>query len=197
MVVAIYARVSTSDQSCEMQLHELRQYVVRQGWEVFAEYVDTGFSGAQTSRPELDRLMQDARLCRFEAVLVWKLDWWGRSVAHCVRTIQDLVALRIRFLSPNEAIDTGIESPILRFLLHLLAAFAEMEHEIIRERVRAGVRAAKAKGTSLGRPRRVFRRDEARRMRAEGLSWRRIARILQVPMSTVVDACRLENPPSK
>ena len=195
MVVAVYARVSTSDQSCEMQLHELLQYVVRQGWEVFAEYVDTGFSGAQTSRPELDRLMQDARLRRFEAVLVWKLDRWGRSVAHCVRTIQDLVALRIRFLSPNEAIDTGIESPISRFLLQLLAAFAEMEHEIIRERVRAGVRAAKAKGTSLGRPRRVFRRDEARRMRAEGLSWRRIARILQVPMATVVDACLLENPP--
>ena len=101
MVVAVYARVSTSDQSCEMQLHELLQYVVRQGWEVFAEYVDTGFSGAQTSRPELDRLMQDARLRRFEAVLVWKPDRWGRSVAHCVRTIQDLVALRIRFLSPQ------------------------------------------------------------------------------------------------
>ena len=156
MVVAVYARVSTSDQSCEMQLHELRQYVVRQGWEVFAEYVDTGFSGAQTSRPELDRLMQDARLRRFEAVLVWKLDRWSRSVAHCVRTIQDLVALRIRFLSPNEAIDRGIESPIFAILLQLLAAFAEMEHEIIRERVRAGVRAAKAKGVPLGRPQRIF-----------------------------------------
>jgi hypothetical protein len=107
MVVAVYARVSTSDQSCEMQLHELRQYVVRQGWEVFAEYVDTGFSGAQTSRPELDRLMQDARLRRFEAVLVWKLDRWGRSVAHCVRTIQHLVALRIPFLSPTRLSTPG------------------------------------------------------------------------------------------
>ena len=98
---------------------------------------------------------------------------------------------------PHEAIDTGIESPISWFLLHLLAAFAEMEHEIIRERVRAGVRAAKAKGIPLGRPQRIFRRDEARRLRAEGLSWRCIARTLQVPMSTVVDACRLENLPSK
>jgi putative DNA-invertase from lambdoid prophage Rac len=86
---------------------------------------------------------------------------------------------------PHEAIDTGIESPISWFLLHLLAAFAEMEHEIIRERVRAGVRAAKAKGIPLGRPQRIFRRDEARRLRAEGLSWRCIARTLQVPMSTV------------
>ena len=69
MIVAIYARVSTSDQSCEMQLHELRQYVAKPGWEVFAEYVDTGFSGASSSRPQLDRLLRDARLCKFEAVL--------------------------------------------------------------------------------------------------------------------------------
>src|SRR5271170_1205352 len=91
MIVAVYARVSTTDQSCEMQLHELRQYVSRQGFQVFAEYVDTGFSGASASRPELDRLLRDARLRRFEAVLVWKLDRWGRSVAHCVRSIQELV----------------------------------------------------------------------------------------------------------
>src|SRR5687768_2462219 len=161
MIVAIYARVSTADQSCHMQLHELRQYVAKRGWEVFTEYVDTGFSGAQTTRPELDRLLGDARLRRFEAVLVWKLDRWGRSVAHCVRSIQELVSLGVRFLSPTESIDTGAESPMSRFLLHLFAAFAEMEREIIRERVRAGVRAAKAQGTALGRPRRVFRRDEA------------------------------------
>jgi putative DNA-invertase from lambdoid prophage Rac len=81
-----------------------------------------------------------------------------------------------------------------KFLLHLFAAFAEMEREIIRERVRAGLRAAKAKGIHLGRPHRVFRRDEARRLRAEGASWRAIARTLGVPMSTVIDACRSENP---
>jgi putative DNA-invertase from lambdoid prophage Rac len=162
---------------------------------VYEEYVDTGFSGAQATRPELDKLLRDARLRRFEAVLVWKLDRWGRSVAHCVRSIQELVSLDIRFLSPSESIDTGAESPMSRFLLHLFAAFAEMEREIIRERVRAGVRAAKAQGTALGRPRRVFRRDEALRMRAEGNSWRKIAQTLGLPMSTVIDACRSENPP--
>ena len=193
MIVAIYARVSTSDQSCEMQLRELRQYVQRQGWQVFREYVDTGFSGAADSRPQLDRLLCDARLRRFEAVLVWKLDRWGRSVAHCVRSIQELVSLGIRFLSPNEGIDTRAESPMSKFLLHLFAAFAEMEREIIRERVRAGVRNAKAKGMRLGRPQRVFRRDEAQRLRAQGTSWREIARTLHVPMSTVIDACRSEN----
>ncbi len=196
MVVAIYARVSTSDQSCDMQLHELRQYVVKRDWQVFGEYVDTGFSGAASSRPELDRLLRDARLRKFEAVLVWKLDRWGRSVAHCVSSIQELVSLGVRFLSPTESIDTGADSPMSRFLLHLFAAFAEMEREIIRDRVRAGVRAAKAKGTRLGRPPRVFRRDEARRLRAEGASWREIARALHVPMSTVIDACRSENPPA-
>ncbi len=194
MIVAIYARVSTSDQSCEMQLYELRQYVQKRGWEVFAEYVDTGFSGAVASRPQLDRLLGDARLHRFDAVLVWKLDRWGRSVAHCVRSIQELVALGIRFLSPNESIDTGAESPMSRFLLHLFAAFAEMEREIIGERVRAGVRAAKAKGTRMGRPQRVFRRAEAQRLRAQGKSWREIARALENPMSTVIDCCRSENP---
>ena len=176
MIVAIYARVSTTDQSCEMQLHELRQYVAKRGWEVFQEYqeyVDTGFSGAAASRPRLDQLLRDARLRKFEAVLVWKLDRWGRSVAHCVRSIQELVSLGVRFLSPTESIDTGAESPMSKFLLHLFAAFAEMERGIIRERVRAGVRAAKAKGTRLGRPRRVFRRAEAQRLREQGMSWRK------------------------
>jgi hypothetical protein len=108
------------------------------------------------------------------------LDRWGRSVAHCVRSIQELVSLGIRFLSPNESIDTGTGSPMSKFLLHLFAAFAEMERGIIRERVCAGVRAAKAKGTRLGRPKRVFRRGEALRLRGEGKSWRNVAETLFV-----------------
>lgn len=198
MIVAIYARVSTLDQSCEMQLHELRLYIAKQGWQVFQEYVDTGFSGAAASRPRLDEHLRDARLQKFEGVLVWKLDRWGRSVAHCVRSIQELVSLGIRFLSPTESIDTGADSPMSKFLMHLFAAFAEMERGIIRERVCAGVRAAKARGTALGRPRRVFRRDEAIRLRKEGKSWRSVAQTLGMPMSTVIDACRgcSENPPT-
>ena len=128
---------------------------------------------------------------------VWKLDRWGRSVAHCVRSIQELVSLGIRFLSLTESIDTGTENPMSRFLLHLFAAFAETERAVIRERVQAGVRNAKAKGIPLGRPQRVFRRDEAQRLRAQGASWREIARTLSAPMSTVIDACRSENPPAR
>lgn len=190
MKIALYARVSTSDQSCGMQLHELRTYVASRGWEVFAEYIDTGVSGAKESRPQINELLENARKRRFDAVLVWKLDRWGRSVAHCVRTIQELVALDVRFLSVSEGIDTGVDNPMSRFMLHIFAAFAEMEREVIRERVRAGQRAAKAAGKPLGRPKRVFRRDEAIRLHSEGKSWRAIAKALGVPMSTVIDAVR-------
>src|ERR1051326_4948895 len=90
--VAIYARVSTADQNCEMQLRELREYVERRGWTVYGEYVDTGWSGAKASRPELDRLMKDAGLRRFDVVSVWKLDRFGRSVRNCLDGIEGLRA---------------------------------------------------------------------------------------------------------
>jgi putative DNA-invertase from lambdoid prophage Rac len=190
MKTAIYARVSTSDQSCQMQLRELREYADRRGLEIVGEYVDHGYSGAKASRPELDRLMEDARIRRFDAILVWKLDRWGRSVAHCVRSIQELVSLGVRFLAATQNIDTDESNPSSRFLLHLFAAFAELEREMIRERVICGIRNAKINGKSIGRPRRVFRRDVALTMRAAGKSWREIARHLNVPMSTVIDACK-------
>src|ERR1700681_2840834 len=123
----MYARVSTTDQNCELQVRELREYAVRRGWDLSGEYVDTGWSGAKASRPELDRLMRDARLRRFDAVLVWKLDRWGRSVAHCVRSIQELVSLGIRFLAATQNIDTDENNPTARFLLHVFAAVAELE----------------------------------------------------------------------
>ena len=190
MRAVIYARVSTADQSCEMQLRELRDYAERRGVEIIAEYVDTGWSGAKTSRPQLDRLMREARLRRFDAVLVWKLDRWGRSVAHCVRSIQELVSLGIRFLAATQNIDTDESNPTSQFILHIFAAVAELEREMIRERVVSGIRTAKASGKSLGRPRRVFRRDEALELREAGMSWRKIAQRMGVPMSTVIDSCR-------
>lgn len=186
---AIYARVSTADQNCEMQLRELREYCARRGWPIGAEYVDTGLSGATASRPELDRLMRDARQRRFDAVLVWKLDRWGRSVVQSIQGIQELASIGVRFLAVTQNIDTGDENPMARFLLNIFASFAEFEREMIRERVACGLKSAKAKGKKLGRPKRIFRRDEAVRLRSEGLSWRAIASTLAVPVSTVVDAC--------
>jgi hypothetical protein len=122
----LYARVSTTDQSCEMQLRELRDYAVRRGLKVTEEYVDTGWSGTKTSRPELDRLMRDARLRCFDIVLVWKLDRWGRSVVHCIRSIQELVSLGIRFLAATQNIDTDETNPTSQFILHIFAAVAEL-----------------------------------------------------------------------
>ena len=190
MRVALYARVSTTDQNCEMQLAELRKYVAARSWSTIGEYVDTGFSGAKANRPALLRLMADSRKRHVDAVLVWKLDRWGRSVVESIRNIQELVSLGVRFIAVTQGLDTDESNPMARFMLHIMAAFAELERELIRERVTVGVRAARAKGTQLGRPRRVFRRDEALRMRQAGLSWRRIAAELRVPVTTIVEACR-------
>jgi putative DNA-invertase from lambdoid prophage Rac len=190
MRVALYARVSTTDQNCDLQLGELRKYVAARSWSAVGEYVDTGWSGAKANRPALLRLMADARQRRVDAVLVWKLDRWGRSVVDSIKGIQELVSLGIRFIAVTQNLDTDESNPMARFLLHIMAAFAELERELIRERVTAGVRAARAKGTPLGRPRRVFRRDEALQMRQAGVSWRKIAAELQVPVTTVVEACR-------
>lgn len=203
MRCAIYARVSTADQSCEMQLRELRDYARRMGWVIAGEYVDTGWSGAKASRPEINRLKQDARERRFDCVLVWKLDRWGRSVSDSIAGIQELVALKVRFLAVTQNIDTDESNPMSRFLLHIMAAFAELEREMIRERVRAGVKQHKinvaagrigkdlhtnsGKDMPTGRPRRIFRRDEAEKLRKLGHSWRAIAKHLGISASTIRD----------
>ena len=182
---AIYARVSTQDQNCEMQVRELREYAVRRGWQVTTEYVDTGWSGAKASRPELDRLMKDAALRRFDAILVWKLDRFGRSVRNCLDGIESLRAHGVRFLAVSQSIDTDESNPTARLLLHILASVAEFERELIRERVRAGIKSAKHKGKQLGRKRAVFDRSRAEEMHQAGATVREIALALQVGRGTV------------
>jgi DNA invertase Pin-like site-specific DNA recombinase len=135
-------------------------------------------------------LMVAARQARFAAVLVWKLDRWGRSLIHSLQSVQELASLGVRFIAVTQNIDTDESNPMSRFMLHIFGAFAEFEREMIRERTICGVRAAKAKGKRLGRPKRVFRRDEVVRLRESGQSWRAIATQLGVPVSTLVDSCR-------
>lgn len=183
--VVIYARVSTQDQNCEMQVRELREYAQRRGWIISGEYLDTGWSGAKASRPELDRLMHHASLRHFDAVLVWKLDRFGRSVRNCLDGIEALRSHGVRFLAVSQSIDTDESNPTSRLLLHILASVAEFEREMIRERVCAGVRNAKRNGKQLGRKRAVFNRDKARQMHVAGASVREIATALRVGKGTI------------
>src|SRR5688572_5770622 len=148
---AIYARVSTTDQTCENQLIELRRYCEARGWTA-AEYVDTGISGAKDRRPALDRLMTDAAQRRIDAIVVWRLDRFGRSLRHLVNAIEELNAAGVTFISIGESIDTG--SPTGRMLLGILGTFAQFERERIRERIHAGLARAKRDGKRPG-PRRL------------------------------------------
>ena len=146
---ALYARVSTNDQTTDNQLLELRRYVEARGWTA-KEYTDQGVSGAKESRPALDRLLTDARRRRLDALVVWRLDRLGRNLRHLI--LDELTALGVAFVSLGEGIDTS--TPAGRLQLHILGAIAEFERARIQERVRAGLVRAKAQGKRLGRPRR-------------------------------------------
>ena len=176
MRVAIYARVSTAGngQDPTMQTRELREYAERRGWQLAGEYVDVGISGTKEKRPELDRLMADANRRRFDVVAVWKFDRFARSVSHLLRALDTFRVLGIEFVSLSESLDTA--TPAGRMVFTVLGAVAELERSLIVERVRAGLRNARAKGKRLGRPRKVVDRYKVARLRAEGRSWRKIAR---------------------
>jgi DNA invertase Pin-like site-specific DNA recombinase len=188
MKTAIYARVSTADQNNAIQIRELTEYVGRRHWEVAGVYQDQ-ISGAKVSRPGLDRLMADARQRRFDAVLVWKLDRFGRSLVHCVSGIQELASLGVRFIATSQGLDTDESNPASKLLMHILAAVAQFEREVIRERVSAGMRSAKSKGTRsgkpIGRPRLVFNRGEVLRLRQDGASLAKIALQMNIGVGTV------------
>lgn len=177
---ALYARVSTTDQTTENQLLELRRYAEARGWTA-AEYIDHGISGTKERRPALDRLLADAKRRRFDVLVVWRLDRLGRNLKHLVMLLDELAALGIAFTSLNEGIDTG--TPAGRLQLHLLAAIAEFERSRIVERVRAGMARAKKDGKRLGRrPHRITDDDLAR---VEALSQRKAAKALGVPRSVL------------
>jgi DNA invertase Pin-like site-specific DNA recombinase len=138
--------------------------------------------------------MTDARQRRFDAVVVWKLDRFGRSLVHCISGIQELSSLGIRFLATSQGLDTDESNPSSKLLLHILAAVAQFERELIHERVSAGMKAAQKHGTktgnAIGRPRRIFNRDEVVRLRETGLSIERIAQQMRIGVGTVVRVLR-------
>jgi len=184
----IYARVSTADQNCTLQLNELREFATRNGFTVTDEFVDHGVSGTKASRPELNRMLAQVREGRIRVILCWKMDRLCRSLAHLVQTIQEFDALGIRVIFTTQNIDTDKSNPLAKLLCHLMGAFSEFERSLLVERTLAGVKAARAKGRVAGRPKRIFDRAEVARLRDRGMSWRAIARELNIPLSTTVDA---------
>lgn len=178
---AIYARVSTTEQSTELQLRDLQQYATARGLAA-TDYVDTGFSGAKQSRPALDRLMDDARKRRFECVLVWRFDRFARSTKHLLLALEEFRSLGVQFISYQENIDTT--SPLGQALFTIVSAVAQLERDLIRDRVRAGLRNARAKGKKFGRPRAQVDALSVAALRAEGLSWSQVCQRLAVSKGT-------------
>jgi DNA invertase Pin-like site-specific DNA recombinase len=183
--VAICARVSTTNhgQDVGLQTRELRQFAEVRGWTIAGEYIDAGVSGAKDSRPELNRLMADAHKRRFDVVCVWRFDRFARSVSHLLRALETFKALGIDFVSYSEQMDTS--TPSGKMVFTVLGAVAELERSLVVERVRAGLRNAKAKGKRLGRPRVTVDAAKIASLRSDGLSWAKIGEVLGLGEGTV------------
>jgi DNA invertase Pin-like site-specific DNA recombinase len=187
--VVMYARVSTQNhgQDPEVQLREMRGYLKLRGFRLVGEYVDRGVSGTKKNRPELDRLMADAAKRRFDAVCVWKLDRFGRSLRHLVNALAQLEEHGVSFISQRDNLDLTTSAG--RLMFNVIGAMAEFERDIISERVKAGLRNAKAKGTQLGHPsptpinKRLVER--VRELHRQGQSLREIAEQVKVSHVTV------------
>src|SRR3989449_7172770 len=149
--VGCYLRVSTTEQTVENQRNDLRAYCKARGWDNVTEYSDTGISGTRERRPGLDRLLSDVKARRLDVVVVAAFDRFGRSVRHLVETLDLFRHLGVEFISLREQIDTG--SPLGQAVFTIIAAIAQLERSLIVERVKAGLRRAKAEGKRLGRPR--------------------------------------------
>ncbi len=183
MKVALYARVSTEGQDPEVQLAALRAHAAQRGWQVVEEFVDRGVSGTTERRPALDRLMKAAWAGHFQVVLVWRFDRFARSVKHLVAALETFRSLQVGFVSLQEQLDTS--TPIGQAMFTIIGAMAQLERDIIRERVKAGLERAKARGIRLGRPRVPVAADELVTLRAQGLSFGEMARRLRCSRSTV------------
>ena len=199
MRFALCVRVSTGDQNPELQLRDLRAYASNRG-EIVETYQDVA-SGSTTARPGLNRLMADAKARKFDCVLVWKLDRFGRSIVDCLNNIRTLDENSVRLIAVTQGLDTDCKNPASRFLVNVLAAAAEFERELIRERTHAGrlryqqdfdngkvgktVQSRSGRNLPPHRPKRIFDRERVIELRRQGLSLRQIARRLGLGLGTV------------
>jgi len=185
MKCAIYCRVSTRDQSVEMQLVQLREYAQRRGWEIAGEYIDEAVSGIKKRRPGLDRLMADCQQRRIDVVLVWKFDRFARSVTHLTQALETFQSLGIDFISYSQNLDTS--TPMGKMLFVILGAVGELERDLIRERTEAGRQVARTRGVKFGRRSVVTPevRDRIFALRKGGQTFAYISNLLGIGEATV------------
>src|SRR5947199_5013634 len=181
---ALYMRVSTKGhgQTTETQAVALREYSAHRGFEIVQEYRDEGISGSKDSRPALDKLMKDARARKFDVVVVARFDRFARSVSHLLRALEEFNHLGIDFVSLSESVDTS--TPKGKMIFTVLGAVAELERNLIKERVHMGITRARKEGKQLGRPKRIFDRERARTL-LQTMSAREVARQLGVSRGVV------------
>lgn len=185
---ALYCRCSTSQhQTPDMQLLELREYCSRRGWLIAGEWIDLGISGSRESRPQLNKLLVACRQRKLDAIVVYRYDRFARSLRHLVNALEEFRSLGVEFVSLHEGVDTS--TPNGRLVFGIFASIAEFERELIRERVKSGLAAARANGKKLGRPKRSIDLSQVRQLRARpGATWQSVARELNIPLSTLFRA---------
>lgn len=181
----IYARVSTSNhgQDTGLQTRDLETHATARGWSLVDSYIDEGVSGALDSRPQLNRLMADAKRRKFDIVLVWKLDRFGRSLKHLVNAVAELQEVGVAFVSFTDNLD--LSTPAGRLMFQVIGAMGEFERALIRERVLAGMRNARAKGRHIGRPKASVDTAIIATLRSQGASWRTVAKTMGLSVGTV------------
>jgi DNA invertase Pin-like site-specific DNA recombinase len=184
-MTAIYMRVSTDDQRLDSQQRELKRYCQHRGWTNLHFYADK-LSGSKASRPALDEMIADLRGGKLERLIVYKLDRLGRSLIHLALILDELSRTKVPLICTSQGIDTSDDNPAGKLQLGVLMAVAEFERGIIRERVNAGLAAAKDRGVKLGRPPKLrARAPEVMKLKGQGLGIRAIARTLEMPVSSV------------
>jgi DNA invertase Pin-like site-specific DNA recombinase len=180
---ACYVRVSRSDQNSQMQTDETAELIERRGWVLHERYADEGISGSHDRRPGFRAMMEAARKRKFDVLVVFRADRLFRSLRDLLMTLDELASLGIGFVSCNEPFDTTTASG--KLLVTLIGAFAEFERSVLIERTRSGLDSARRRGVRLGRPRVELDVAKAQRLRAQGRSFRDVAKAMGVKVATL------------
>ena len=190
--VALYCRVSTSSQTCENQFQELRAVAQKNNWTVVSEFSDSGISGAKgrEQRPQFDELLKKATQRKFDLIMVWSIDRIGRSIQHLVSFMTEIQSMGVDLYVHQQSLDTTTSAG--RMIFGIFSSLAEYERELMRERINAGLRRAKAQGTKLGRPSKMNDavRTSVKMLREKGIGIKEISKKLEIGIGTIYSVLR-------